>query len=134
MNTPANAAGTDPTDSHATRPICTVPRRKWTAPPNGFMIADATMSLETAALGVTPNSRMRIGVISAPPPAPVMPTSTPTIRPAMTMSKLTRASTQVSLGRATAGACPSGHWDEDKGFPHLFHLKTRRIYLYKLHQ
>jgi hypothetical protein len=49
------------------------------------MIAEATMSLETAALGVTPNSRMRMGVMSAPPPDPVKPTSTPTMNPARTM-------------------------------------------------
>jgi hypothetical protein len=31
-----------------------------------------------AAAGLTENSRMSIGVISAPPPAPVSPTSNPT--------------------------------------------------------
>src|SRR5215468_4399560 len=38
----------------------------------------ATRSLEMAAAGLTENSRMSIGVISAPPPAPVSPTSNPT--------------------------------------------------------
>jgi len=31
-----------------------------------------------AAEGCTPNSRISIGVMSAPPPAPVSPTSSPT--------------------------------------------------------
>jgi hypothetical protein len=90
MNTPANAAGTDPMDSHRTRPVWTVRRRKWIAPPNGFMIAEATMSLDTAALGATPNSRTRIGVISAPPPVPVRPIRIPTMKPARTMCMLPR--------------------------------------------
>src|ERR1700722_9156980 len=68
------------------------------APPNGFMIAEATMSLDTAALGVTPNSRMRIGVIRAPPTAPVVPTSKPTMRPATTIVRLTRTSARLVGG------------------------------------
>src|ERR1041384_6807412 len=38
----------------------------------------ATRSLEMAAAGLTENSKMSIGVIRAPPPAPVSPTSSPT--------------------------------------------------------
>ena len=34
-----------------------------------------------AVTGATPNTRISIGVISDPPPMPVMPTSTPTPRP-----------------------------------------------------
>src|SRR5437763_17171858 len=41
------------------------------------MVTAATRSLEIAAAGLTPNSRISIGVISAPPPAPVMPTRKP---------------------------------------------------------
>ena len=44
----------------------------------GRMTTAATRSLEMAVAGVTPNSRMSIGVISAPPPAPVRPTRKPT--------------------------------------------------------
>src|SRR5436305_14774983 len=41
------------------------------------MTTAATRSLEIALSGVTPNSRISMGVMSAPPPAPVMPTSNP---------------------------------------------------------
>ena len=46
--------------------------------PNGRITTAATRSLEIAFEGVTLNSRISIGVISAPPPAPVMPTRKPT--------------------------------------------------------
>ena len=48
----------------------------WRRP--GRITTAATRSLEIACEGVTPNSRISIGVISAPPPAPVMPTRKPT--------------------------------------------------------
>ena len=48
----------------------TVPLRRCTAAPNGRITTAATRSLEIAADGLTPNSRISIGVISAPPPAP----------------------------------------------------------------
>ena len=57
--------------------------RRCTAPPTGFMIIEATRSLDTAASGWMPNSRIIIGVIRAPPPMPVRPTTKPTKRPAM---------------------------------------------------
>ncbi len=63
----------------------TVPARRWTPAPIGRITTAATRSLEIAADGVTPNSRMSIGVIRAPPPAPVMPTSSPTIALPRTM-------------------------------------------------
>ena len=55
----------------------TVRARRWTAAPNGRITTAATRSLEIAVAGVTPKSRISIGVMSAPPPAPVMPTSSP---------------------------------------------------------
>jgi hypothetical protein len=55
-----------------------VPFRKCTAAPTGRISTAATRSLEIAAEGCTPNSRISMGVISAPPPAPVSPTSSPT--------------------------------------------------------
>jgi len=36
----------------------------------------------TAIAGLMPQNRIRIGVISEPPPTPVAPTAVPTIRPA----------------------------------------------------
>ena len=58
--------------------MLTVPLRMCTAAPNGRISTAATRSLEIADDGVTPKSRISIGVISAPPPAPVRPTSRPT--------------------------------------------------------
>ena len=49
-----------------------------TAAPNGRMNTAATRSLEMAVDGLIPKSRISIGVISAPPPAPVSPTRKPT--------------------------------------------------------
>src|SRR5437764_6500660 len=42
------------------------------------------MSVPTAVFGLNPKMRISIGVISDPPPMPVMPTSVPTARPAIT--------------------------------------------------
>ena len=52
------------------------------------MTTAATRSLEMAAAGLTENSKMSIGVISAPPPAPVSPTSNPTTALPRTTYKL----------------------------------------------
>ena len=51
----------------------------WTADPTGRITTAATRSLEIAVDGLTLKSRISIGVISAPPPAPVSPTSSPTM-------------------------------------------------------
>ena len=84
---PRSAPGTEPSASHFTRPVCTVPRRKWMPPPMGFITTAATRSLETAASGSMPKPSTRMGVISAPPPMPVRPTTTPTMKPASAMPK-----------------------------------------------
>ncbi len=70
---------------HLTRFRLTVFLRRWIAAPNGRMHTAATRSLEIAAEGLTPNSRISIGVIRAPPPAPVMPTRKPMIALPRTM-------------------------------------------------
>ena len=57
------APGTEPSASHFTRPVCTVPRRKWMPPPIGFITTAATRSLETAARGSMPKPITRMGVI-----------------------------------------------------------------------
>ena len=59
-----------------------MPLRRCTTAPNGRISTAATRSLEIAVDGVTPNSRISIGVMSAPPPAPVRPTSKPDDRAA----------------------------------------------------
>jgi hypothetical protein len=88
-STPAKADGTDPTISHLTRSLWTVPRFQCTAPPTGFITIEATMSLDTAASGSTLNSSTNIGVIKAPPPMPVRPTTKPVNAPL----RMTRGST-----------------------------------------
>src|SRR5579884_1141213 len=50
------------------------------------MTTAATRSLEMALDGLTLNSRISIGVISAPPPAPVMPTRKPMMALPRTMN------------------------------------------------
>jgi hypothetical protein len=84
---PNSAPDTDPIMSQRTRPVCTVPRRKWMPPPMGFITTAATRSLDTAASGSMPKPITRIGVMSAPPPIPVRPTTKPTIRPANAMPR-----------------------------------------------
>src|ERR1700691_2742944 len=44
-------------------------------------------SVPTAVAGANPNIRTRRGVISAPPPTPVMPTAAPTPNPAMVLAR-----------------------------------------------
>ena len=61
-----------------------MPLRRCTAAPTGRITTAATRSLEMAAAGFTENSRISIGVMSAPPPAPVSPTSRPTTALPMT--------------------------------------------------
>ena len=81
-NTPRKALGTLPTHSQRTSGQFTVPRRACTKPPKGFITALAARSLETAATGGTPKTSTRMGVIRAPPPIPVRPTTMPTPSPA----------------------------------------------------
>ena len=86
---PAKAAGTEPTHSHRTSDRFTVPRRRWTKAPTGFMNSETMMSLEIAVSGSTPKKNTSIGVMSAPPPIPVRPTMVPTRSPPMTRGKST---------------------------------------------
>ncbi len=79
--TPRKAEGSDPTINHLARATFTVPRRRCTPPPMGFMIKAATTSLETAASGWIPKMSTSIGVMRAPPPTPVIPTTEPTMKP-----------------------------------------------------
>ena len=70
--------------------------RRCTAAPNGRIITAATRSLAIAVEGFTPKRRISIGVISAPPPAPVMPTRKPT----MALPRMMYGSTCISLSPA----------------------------------
>ncbi len=55
-----------------------------TTPPPALVAAAYSRSVPTAVAGCTPNSRISKGVISEPPPTPVMPTSKPTLKPEAT--------------------------------------------------
>ena len=114
-STPRNADGIDPAISQATSRRFTVPCRQCTAPPTGFMIIAATMSLDTAASGSTWKNSTRIGVIRAPPPMPVRPTTKPTNRPV----RMTNGSIMVeggargrTLHTTVAGPAATAHWPE----------------------
>src|SRR3954464_10242435 len=77
MNPPANANGTEPIISNPARRRLGVPRRQWTPAPTDLLMLAATRSLATAAVGLTPR-KISAGVIRAPPPIPVRPTTIPT--------------------------------------------------------
>ena len=81
-STPQNAAGTEPSISQRKSSLRTVPRRMCTLAPTGFITSDTTRSLDTAASGSMWNRSTSIGVISAPPPMPVSPTTKPPTNPA----------------------------------------------------
>jgi hypothetical protein len=64
-------------------------RRRWTAAPAGFITALATRSLEMATSGSTLKKKMSAGVINAPPPMPVSPTTMPMPKDAIRSSQST---------------------------------------------
>ena len=68
-----------------------MPSIRWRAAPNDLKIAPWRMSVPTATFASKPKSRIRIGVIRLPPPIPVMPTRTPTSRPASENCQVMRA-------------------------------------------
>ncbi len=78
---PENAAGTEPMHSHSTSWRFTVRRRRCTIAPAGFMKRLATTSEETAVSGSTRKTKISMGVMRAPPPMPVRPTTKPTTSP-----------------------------------------------------
>ena len=80
--TPTSDSGAEPTSIHSASGTCTLPSWRWRTAPNDLKTAPCRMSVPTAVFGSKPKSRISIGVISEPPPIPVMPTSTPISRPA----------------------------------------------------
>src|ERR1700755_1900137 len=77
MNAPANAVGTDAIISSPARRRLGLPTRQWTAAPTDLLTDAATRSFATATVGLMPR-KINAGVISAPPPMPVSPTTIPT--------------------------------------------------------
>ena len=67
--------------------------------PKDLKIAPCRMSVPTAVFGSKPKIRISIGVISEPPPIPVMPTSVPTARPAITNCQVMPAWTRPGIGQ-----------------------------------
>ena len=86
-----------------TRRKLTVLLAMWTAAPTGRMRTAATRSLEMAVDGLTPKRRISIGVMSAPPPAPVMPTSRPTTALPITMYGSMDMAGSVQAGESSPG-------------------------------
>ena len=80
----STAAGKAPTHRRRTMSQRTVPRRRWVKVPAVLVIEANARSVPTATDGGTPNSKVSSGVISEPPPTPVMPTSKPTAKPETT--------------------------------------------------
>src|SRR6187431_1177146 len=75
--------GALPTSIQSPRRRRTVPSRRCRAAPKDLKIAPCRMSVPTAIAGSNLKNRMSIGVISEPPPIPVMPTRIPIRRPAI---------------------------------------------------
>ena len=75
--------GALPTSIQSPRRRRTVPSRRCRAAPKDLKIAPCRMSVPTAIAGSNLKKRMSIGVISEPPPIPVMPTRIPIRRPAI---------------------------------------------------
>ena len=75
-------AGILPIASHSTIGQTTFDFLKCTTPPKNLEIAAYSKSVPTAICGSTFSSKIKIGVISDPPPTPVTPTQNPTKIPA----------------------------------------------------
>ena len=100
--TPTSESGAEPTSIQQASRAWTVPSIRWRTAPNDLKIAPWRMSVPTATFALKPKKRIRIGVIRLPPPMPVMPTSTPTRRPASENSQVMPAA--AGSGR-TRTAC-----------------------------
>ena len=103
--TPTSDIGAEPTSIHIASGTCTFPSWRWRTAPNDLKTAPCRMSVPTAVFGSKPKSRISIGVISEPPPIPVMPTSTPISRPARLNCQVMRA---AAAGRRRTAARAAG--------------------------
>ena len=79
MNAPAKAVGTDAHISSPASRRLGLPTFQCTEAPTDLLTEAATRSFATAAVGLTPR-KISAGVISAPPPMPVRPTTMPTAK------------------------------------------------------
>lgn len=76
-----SVAGTLPDAKHVTIRQSPVRFSPWTSVPASLVTEAYSRSVPTAVAGFTPKNNTRIGVISAPPPIPVCPTSGPAKNP-----------------------------------------------------
>src|SRR5476649_1124381 len=83
----SRAAGKAPRQRRRTISQCTVPRMRWVKVPTPLVSEAKARSVPTATAGETPNNSVNSGVISEPPPTPVMPTNRPTAKPDATNDK-----------------------------------------------
>jgi len=70
--------------------MSTVPLRRWRQPPTVFVTAAYARSVPMAIVGLVWKARMSSGVMSEPPPTPVVPTRIPTPKPKRTIRRSTR--------------------------------------------
>ena len=75
------ALGTLPLASRRTTVQSIVRAKPWTRLPPVLVAAAKSRSVPTAVAGWTPNNRIISGVMSDPPPTPVIPTSRPPTNP-----------------------------------------------------
>ena len=97
MKAPAKAHGTEPMISHIASLRFGEPSRQWTAAPTDLFTEAATRSFATAAVGFTPR-KIRAGVISAPPPMPVRPTTMPMKKLTISTDSADRVRISVTTG------------------------------------
>ena len=74
-STPTSDIGAEPRNIQNVIRACTVPSLRCRTAPKLLKTAPCRMSVPTASVGLKPKKRIRIGVISDPPPIPVSPTS-----------------------------------------------------------
>jgi len=87
--TPTSEAGIDPTSIQPASRARTFPMRRCCTAPTVLKTAPCAMSVPMAVVGGIPKTKTRIGVMSDPPPIPVMPTSSPVRRPTRTSCQVT---------------------------------------------
>jgi hypothetical protein len=82
IETPTSDIGALPSSIQDPRRARTVPRLRCRTAPNDLKTAPCKMSVPIATVGSKLKRKMRIGVISEPPPIPVIPTRIPMRSPA----------------------------------------------------
>ena len=80
-HTPTSESGAEPMSIHPASRARTFPIRRCCTALTVLNAAPCAMSVPIAVVGGTPKRKTRSGVISDPPPIPVIPTSSPVRRP-----------------------------------------------------